>query len=140
MLPAHRGRRPILLLPLENGERPLQAESASGTALGLSAWGRGLGGRRGSEAPRPFLLESTTENGGKYSGLALSRFLLPKRGSGLPRECFLDLAMAWLPWGDTPSWGGNFSSSARPDPRRVRAAGHPDLAVFLSVAEEAGEP
>lgn len=53
VLPAHRGRRSIQLLPLENGERPLQAEQvflqsqSSGTALGLSAWGRGQGaGRR----------------------------------------------------------------------------------------------
>lgn len=67
-----------------------------------------------------------------FTILASQAWVWPPKGM-LPGPCN---GLASL--GDTPSWGGSFSSSARPDPRRVRAAGHPDLAVFLSVAEEAG--
>lgn len=113
--------------PWNMGRGPCKPELASGTALELSAWGRALGGRRGSEAPKPFLLESTTEKGRAPSELA--RYRLPTAE---------DLDSWTLQWpgfpGNTPPWGGSLSSLGTSDlgPRRVRAAGSPRLGCFLA--------
>lgn len=124
MLPAHQGRRSILLLSLEYGERPLQAEQAflqsqsRGTALGLSTWGRGLGRGRGSEAPKPFLLQSTTEKGVAHSGLAFSHFL-PLTALGLAslvsQGCASGPCNGLASLRTHPASGDSSSSLVRPD-------------------------
>lgn len=98
--------------PWKWGEAPA-SRAVSGTAPGLSAWGRGLGGGRGSEAPKPSCQDGLQRRRCTLRTYISTLLASCSCGSGLPRECGPWDGLA--PLGTHLAWGNSSSRLARPD-------------------------